>query len=29
VTSFADLGLRAELVAALAAEGITEPFPIQ
>src|SRR3954453_8125145 len=29
VTSFADLGLRAELVAALAAEGINEPFPIQ
>ncbi|MBV8161949.1 MAG: DEAD/DEAH box helicase [Acidimicrobiia bacterium] len=29
MTSFADLGLRAELVAALAAEGITDPFPIQ
>jgi len=29
VTSFADLGLRAELVAALVAEGINEPFPIQ
>ena len=29
MTSFADLGLRAELVAALAAEGINEPFPIQ
>jgi superfamily II DNA/RNA helicase len=29
VTSFADLGLRAELVAALATEGIAEPFPIQ
>ena len=29
MTSFADLGLRAELVAALAAEGIEEPFPIQ
>jgi len=29
VTSFADLGLRAELVAALAAEGIEEPFAIQ
>ena len=29
MTSFADLGLRAELVAALAAEGISDPFPIQ
>ena len=29
MTSFADLGLRAELVAALVAEGINEPFPIQ
>jgi len=29
VTSFADLGLRADLVAALEAEGINEPFPIQ
>ena len=29
MTSFADLGLRAELVAALAAAGINEPFPIQ
>jgi superfamily II DNA/RNA helicase len=29
VTSFADLGLRAELVAALATEGINQPFPIQ
>jgi superfamily II DNA/RNA helicase len=29
VTTFADLGLRAELVAALAAEGIEQPFPIQ
>jgi len=29
VTSFAELGLRAELVAALAAEGINEPFAIQ
>jgi superfamily II DNA/RNA helicase len=29
VTTFASLGLRAELVDALAAEGIDEPFPIQ
>jgi superfamily II DNA/RNA helicase len=29
VTSFADLGLRAELVSALADEGITTPFAIQ
>ena len=29
LTTFSDLGLRAALVAALAAEGITEPFPIQ
>ncbi len=29
MTSFADLGLRADLVAALEAEGINEPFPIQ
>ena len=28
-TTFADLGLRAPLVAALADQGITEPFPIQ
>ncbi len=29
MTTFAELGLRAELVAALEAEGINEPFPIQ
>jgi len=29
VTTFRDLGLRAELVDALAAQGIDEPFPIQ
>jgi superfamily II DNA/RNA helicase len=29
VTTFAELGLRAELVDALSAQGITEPFPIQ
>src|SRR2546430_6294858 len=29
VTTFRDLGLRAELVDALAADGIDEPFPIQ
>jgi superfamily II DNA/RNA helicase len=29
MASFADLGLRAPLVAALAQEGVTEPFPIQ
>ncbi|OMC38792.1 RNA helicase [Mycobacterium sp. GA-1841] len=28
-TTFADLGLPAELVAALAADGVTTPFPIQ
>lgn len=29
MTTFSDLGLRAALVDALAADGITEPFPIQ
>ncbi|MBV8980702.1 MAG: DEAD/DEAH box helicase, partial [Acidimicrobiia bacterium] len=29
MTSFAELGLRADLVAALEAEGISEPFAIQ
>src|SRR3954447_26516391 len=29
MTSFADLGVRAELVRALAEQDITEPFPVQ
>src|SRR5947207_3198244 len=29
MTTFQDLGVRAELVAALAEQGITEPFPVQ
>ena len=29
MTTFADLGVRAELVRALAEQGITEPFPVQ
>src|SRR2546421_585028 len=29
MSQFADLGLRAELVSALADQGITQPFPIQ
>ena len=29
MTTFRDLGLRAEVVEALAAQGIDEPFPIQ
>ncbi|MDQ1522043.1 MAG: hypothetical protein QOI55_3116, partial [Actinomycetota bacterium] len=29
MTTFADLGVSAELAAALAEQGIAEPFPIQ